>query len=88
MCSSSLVHGYSQEKLKPLAVAPSLLLIGAIDEFVPKTIDKELMAKRMENAIGATAKALVLPGGNHKLEGQERALVQQVETFLSRIEQA
>lgn len=65
-----------------LASAPSLLMIGGVDEFVPKAVDKELLAQRMQAAVGTQCKAVVVPNGNHKLEGQEKAVVKYVLDFL------
>ena len=71
-----------QEKLQPLSSAPSLLLIGAEDEFVPPTVNRNLLALRMQIAAGTKAKALVVPHGNHKLEGAEHAAVQYIAEFM------
>ena len=56
------------------------MLIGGADEFVPETVDKALLAKRMASAAGA--KAVVIPDGRHKLEGSENNLVKHVAEFL------
>ena len=72
-----------QEKLHPLNAALSLLMIGANDEFVPPQVNRNLLAMRMQNAAGTKAKALVVPNGNHKLEGEEKAAVQYIGDFLS-----
>lgn len=56
------------------------MLIGGADEFVPKSVDKDLLARRLGSAAGA--KALVIPGGNHKLEGREVELMNCVADFL------
>ncbi len=71
-----------QEKLRPLSSAPSLLMIGAEDEFVPPTVNKNLLAMRLQAAAGTGAKALVVPHGNHKLKGQEAAAVQYIADFM------
>ena len=72
----------TQERLQPLNYAPSLLMIGADDEFVPPTVNRNLLAMRMQNAAGTRAKALVVPKGNHKLEREEKAAVQYIADFL------
>lgn len=57
-------------------------MIGAEDEFVPPTVNRNLLAMRMQAAAGTKAKALVVPKGNHKLEGQEKAAVQYIADFM------
>ena len=60
-------------------------MIGETDEFVPKSVDRAVLAKRMQSAAGPQARAVVVSNGNHKLEGQEKATVQYVAEFLERI---
>ena len=68
--------------MQGLASAPSLLMMGGSDEFVPKSVDRELLVKRMAAAVGGNCKAVVVEGGNHKLEGSERKAVDLVAQFL------
>lgn len=74
-----------QIKLGHLSTAPSLLMIGEVDEFVPGSVDKDLLAQRMQAAAGPQSEAVVVPKGNHKLEGQEEAAVQFVMAFLGKL---
>ncbi len=72
-----------QEKLQGLASAPSLLIMGGVDEFVPSTVDKDLLVKRMAAAVGAGCKGVVVPSGKHNLKGSEQEVVKLVADFLS-----
>jgi len=72
-----------QDKLQGLASAPALLMMGGADQYVPQTVDRELLVKRMAAAVGASCRAVVVPGGKHNLEGSEREAVALVADFLS-----
>jgi hypothetical protein len=60
-------------------------MMGGADEFVPDSVDRELLVKRMAAAVGPSCKALVVASGKHNLEGSEQEAVHLVADFLAEV---
>ena len=60
-------------------------MMGGADEFVPKVVHRELLVKRMAAAVGENCKAVIVEGGNHKLEGSEQKAVDLIAGFLQEL---
>ena len=51
--------------LRPTGASPCLVLLSGSDQYVPMTVDTELLATRLASAIGPTATSRVVPGARH-----------------------
>lgn len=84
--SSDLTDGQLRSMYGPLAQLPALLLISGSDEYVPAHVDLPALGRRLAAAIGSSAKAVVVEGGVHTLEGHEAAACDAIAEFASRLQ--
>jgi len=85
MFSSDLKDGQLKEKLDCVDV-PALLIFSGSDEYVPKTVDTKLLAKRMKDAMKSEdVEAIILDGADHAASSPDSvaALVNAVSKFLT-----
>ncbi len=59
-----------------------MLVLGGEDECMPKTVDGQVLGKRMQKAIGSKAELKFIPKGTHSLEGTEEDFVDAMQPFV------
>ena len=76
-----------QVQLGRMDGTPTLVLISGNDEYVPEDVrtNAESLAQRLALAMGCTARAMVLAGAKHALQGAEEAGVSAMTQFLLRV---
>ena len=61
------------------------MLLSGSDQYVPPTVDMELLATRLASANGPTATSRVVPGARHALDGMEELGAEIISGFVSNV---
>jgi hypothetical protein len=83
--SSDLSDRELEDILRPMGASPCLVLLSGSDQYVPLTVDMELLATRLASAIGPTATSRVVPGARHALDGMEELGAEIISGFVSNL---
>eukprot|EP00854_Cymbomonas_tetramitiformis_P024653 gene24653-29991_t len=81
MFSSDLTDKELQELLSHMSGTKTLIAFSGGDEYVPATVDKAVLVKRIMTAMGDSATAVVLDDATHNLAAPPQAML----TFLSSV---
>ncbi|GAB4820752.1 hypothetical protein N2152v2_007798 [Parachlorella kessleri] len=80
--SSDLNDDQLKARLFGVSGLPTLLLLSGADEYVPPDVDYKALGRRLQAAVGASARLSVVEGGLHALGGHEQQAVDEITAFL------
>lgn len=63
-------------------VVPTLACLGTQDDTVPDSVNRPEHLKRLCNAMGATAHAVLVDGANHEFESREGAIAAVMDQYI------